>query len=94
MRTSKIARENVRNFLEEKARKRVVSAVFTKLDGSDRTMTLRIGVKKNLRGGTNNVMALDRSYLTVYDMNKASYRTLNMRTVKSITSDGVKYIVE
>jgi len=88
----KIARENVRTFLEKEARRKIVSCVFTKKDGSERKMTLRVGVKKNLVGGKNNVERLDRTYMTVYDM-KNGYRTLNIGTLKSIKADGVTYEV-
>ena len=89
----KIARENTRKFLKKAAKKNIASGVFVKKDGSERTMTFRLGVKKNLKGGENKVERLDRPYLTVFDMQKDAYRTVNLRTLKSITVDGVTYEV-
>ncbi len=89
----KIARENLKTFLNNQARKHIVSAVFKKKDQSTRKMAFRLGVKKNLRGGTNKVEALERSYMTVFDMNKNDYRTLNLATVEKIKTDGVTYVV-
>ena len=92
-RMRKIARENTRKFLKKAAKKNIVSGVFIKKDGNERTMTFRLGVKKNLAGGVNNVERLDRPYLTVFDMQKDAYRTVNLRTLKAITVDGITYEV-
>ena len=89
----KIARENTRKFIKKTAKKGIISGVFIKKDGSERTMTFRLGVKKNLKGGENKVERLDRPYLTVFDMQKDGYRTVNLRTLKSITVNRVKYEV-
>jgi hypothetical protein len=90
---TKIARENTRRFIKKAAKKNIVSAVFIKKDGSERTITFRLGVKKNLKGGDNKVERLDRPYITVFDMQKDGYRTLNLRTVKQITVGGITYDV-
>jgi hypothetical protein len=90
---AKIARENTRRFIKKAAKKGVVSGVFIKKDGSERTMTFRLGVKKNLQGGENKVERLDRPYMTVFDMQKDDYRTVNLRTLKRITVNGVTYEV-
>jgi hypothetical protein len=89
----KIARENTRKFIKKAAKKEIVSGVFIKKDGSERTMTFRLGVRKNLQGGENKVERLDRPYMTVFDMQKDGYRTVNLRTLKSITVNGVTYEV-
>jgi hypothetical protein len=89
----KIARENTRKFIKKAAKKEIVSGVFIKKDGSERTMTFRLGVKKNLQGGENKVERLDRPYMTVFDMQKDDYRTVNLRTLKRITVNGVTYEV-
>jgi len=89
----KIARENTRKFLKKAAKKNIVSGVFIKKDGEKRTMTFRLGVKKNLAGGANKVERLDRPYLTVFDMQKNAYRTVNLRTLETLTVKGVTYEV-
>jgi len=88
----KIARENLRSILRERGR-RIASATFVKKDGTDRKILFRLGVKKHLRGGTNNVERDDRSYMTVYDMKHGGYRTINLRTVKTLSMDGKQYEV-
>lgn len=88
----KIARENVKGKIQAQGNK-LFAAVFTKKDGTERKMVARLGVKKALRGGTNNVVREDRSYMTVFDMQKKEYRTLNLRTLKEIKISGETYEV-
>jgi hypothetical protein len=89
----KIARENTRDFIARVSKKGVVSATFLKKDGSTRKMTFRLGVKQNLKGGKNTVERLDRPYMTVYDMHKQAYRTVNLKTLKKIKANGKTYKV-
>jgi hypothetical protein len=89
----KIARENTKKFIKKYGKRGIVGAVFIKKDGATRTMSFRVDVKKNLKGGENKVERLDRPYLTVFDMQKNEYRTINLRTLKNITVDGVTYEV-
>ena len=89
----KIARENVREKITGQKNK-LMSCVFVKKDGTDRKMTFRLGVKQFLKGGQNKVEAEDRSYVTVYDMKAKGYKTLNLRTLKEIKIQGVKYEVQ
>lgn len=92
MANRKIARENVKVKIQGQKNK-LMSGVFVKKDSTERKMTFRLGVKKDLRGGSNKVEAEDRSYLTVYDMKAKGYRTLNLRTLKEIKISGVRYDV-
>ena len=63
------------------------TVVFTKKDGTVRTMNCRTGVKKHLKGG---VSTLDASkYLTVYDRQSEGYRAVNYSTIQSVTCQGV-----
>ena len=89
----KIARENTQKFIREEGRKGIIAIVFRKKDGRRRKMSLRVGVKKNLKGGVNKVESIERSYVTVFDMNKGNYRTINLRTLESITARGDTYQV-
>jgi len=89
----KLNRTNLRSKIEEVAGNKLVSVAFVKLDNQDRNMVFRLGVKKGLRGGQNKVEADDRSYMTVYDMKKGGFRTLNLKTVKTIRMGGKRYEV-
>ncbi len=82
----KIARENTRGFIKTEGRKGIISVVFTKLNGEERTMTL-------ITCRPNKAEALYRPYLTVFDMDKKGFRNLNLRTLKTITTQGKKYQV-
>jgi len=88
---AKIARENIKGFIEKHAKRRIIGGVFMKKNSSERKMAFRLEVKKYLAGGENNVERLDRSYLTVFDMNKKQYRTINTRTLKEVVINGTKY---
>jgi len=50
---------------------------FIKLDGSERVMNARLGVKKYLKGGTLKYDPAEFNYITVYDMGSKGYRTVN-----------------
>lgn len=89
----KIARANLKTFIERNNNGKIMSAVFVKQDQTERQMNFRLGVEKNLAGGSNKVEALDRSYQTVYDMNEDGYRTLNLSTVKTIKINKIQYEV-
>ena len=64
-----------------------MTLTFTKKDGSERMMTCRLGVKKDLKGGANTVAHINK-YLTVYDMVKHAYRNVNLETVTRIKAGG------
>ena len=66
---------------------------FIKLDKSFRSMTARLEVKAALKGGENKVEALDRPYLTVYDMVAKGYRNVNLDTILRVRAQGVVYDV-
>ena len=89
----KLAREKVQSRIAGQGNK-VFCVTFTKKDGTDRKMVARLGVKKGLKGGENKVVKPDNSYMTVYDMQKQAYRTLNLRTIKNIKLSGVAYDVQ
>ena len=69
------------------------SVVFIKKDGTLREMNCRNGVRKHLKGGTNNVVSPDRPYLTVYDLIKQGYRTINLSTVQTVKANNKVYSV-
>lgn len=80
--------------LRELVGNKIFSVSFVKKDGSLREMNCRLGVTKHLRGGDLGYDAESLNYLTVFDMSKKEYRTINVNTLKSITFEGVKYEVE
>lgn len=64
-----------------------VTVDFIKKDGSLRTLTGRLGVTKHLRGGVSTLNP--EQYITIYDTQKAAYRSINRDTIKSIRASGV-----
>ena len=86
----KIARENVKEVIA-KAGGTIFSVEFTKKDGSVRKMVARKNVTSYLKGGQNNVVRPDRPYITVFDMKKKAYRTVNLRTLRRCKIKGQEY---
>ncbi len=83
-------RVNLSEFIRSQNGK-FVTVDFVKKDGSARTLNGRLGVHH--RGGQNNVMAIHRPYLTMYDMQVHGFRTVNLSNVKAIRADGVEYVL-
>lgn len=61
---------------------------FIKKDGTLRKMNARLGVTKHLKGGKRSYNPDDFNYLTVFDLGKKQYRTVNLNTVKEIKANG------
>jgi hypothetical protein len=83
-------------FLEINALKKTIGnqffkATFIKKDGTLRDMIARLGVKKHLKGGEKSYNSEDFNYLTVFDMQKRQYRTINLNTLVKIKINGVTY---
>ena len=89
----KISRKDILHLLEQN-KGNVFSVVFLKKDGTIRHMTCRFGVKKHLKGGKLKFNPLERSLLVVFDMQKESYRMINLETISNINMKGVDYYVE
>lgn len=66
------------------------TVTFTKKDGTLRTMNCRLGVKKHLKGGQKSYNDDNFNYVTVYDLVKGGYRTVNLDTIKSVKARGLK----
>jgi hypothetical protein len=64
------------------------SATFLKKDGTIRKMNARLGVKKHLKGGEKSYTAEDFNYITVFDMVKKQYRTINVSTLLELKVNG------
>ena len=80
--------------LRELVGNKIFSVEFVKKDGSIRTMTCRLGVKKHLKGGSLNYDAEALNYLPVFDLQANDYRTINISTLRKIKVDGIEYDVE
>ena len=93
MRTNKVKvldRTKVQEVIKENKGK-FFSAVFTKSDNTERMIHGRTGVKKYLRGGVNKVQKLSNALLTLWDRKAEDYRSLNIKTMSTLTLRGVKY---
>ena len=66
-----------------------LSVTFIKKDGTERTLTGRLGVKKHLRGGVSTLNP--ETYITLYDMTAKGYRAVNRATIQSVTIGGVTH---
>lgn len=87
-----IRRSNVRSFLEGLNGK-MFGVDYIKSDNTHRSLTGRLDVVAPLKGGQNKVEALDRPYLTVYDIQAKGYRTVNLDTTKRLRANGMVYDV-
>jgi hypothetical protein len=89
---AELHRVNLHDFMVKQVGK-FVGLDFTKIDGSDRSLNGRLGVRKHLKGGVNNVAGDDRPYLVVYDMKAKGYRAVNLATVTMVRAQHTRYTV-
>ena len=71
---------------------KIFGAVFTKKDGTLRTMNARLGVQKHLKGGKSSASSKN-ALMTVYDMSAKGYRMINLSTLQQLTIGGTVYSV-
>jgi len=71
---------------------KIFSCEFIKKDGSLRKMVARLGVAKNLKGGSNGA-STKNSLVTVFDMVAGGYRMINLSTLTALKVAGVTYEV-
>ena len=81
-------------FLENETGGRIFSVYFRKKDGTMREMVCRRGVRKHLRGGDLQYDPKTRLLLTVFDVSKREYRTVNMASLVSFKVSGETFIVQ
>jgi len=72
---------------------KVFGATFTKKDGTVRVMSCRRGTSTGIKGTGFNHAEASGHYLTVFDMNKKSYRNINIHTLTEIRVGQVNYAV-
>lgn len=67
---------------------KIVGLTFRKADGSVRKMCARLGAKVNLKGGEKPYSDVEKNIVTVFDMNKAGYRSIRMESLITIRKNG------
>lgn len=68
------------------------SAVIVKDDGTERKLTFRPSVTKNLKKSSRKAPNVEQiGMMRVYDMMEKDYRTINLQTFKSLTTGGITY---
>lgn len=67
---------------------RIFRVKFVKKDGSEREMVCRREVKSHLKGGTLPYNPADYGLVTVFDMQKKAYRSINTETLLEVTACG------
>lgn len=81
--------ERIKNIVGNK----IFSATFIKKNGDKRIMLCRLGVKKHLKGGSKGYDAESMNLLTVFDMKKKAYRTININTLEELNTGGKSYLI-
>ena len=72
---------------------KIFSAVFTKKDGEKRQMVCRQGVAKYVKGVGLKFKPEEKDLIGVFDMHKAAYRFINVKTLEKLKVKGIEYIV-
>ena len=57
------------------------SVSFIKKDGTERKMTARLGVKKDIKGIGMKYDPSERNLIVVFDIHKKAYRMINLSTI-------------
>lgn len=57
------------------------SVSFIKKDGTERRMTARLGVKKDIKGVGLKFNPSERNLIVVFDIHKRAYRMINLSTI-------------
>lgn len=72
---------------------KILSIQFTKKDGSKRLLNGRLGVTKYLKKTGNSTSTKQLGYTTVYDFKAKGYRTVDLRTIKTIKAFGETFSI-
>lgn len=80
--------QQVKLLLEKAKNGKIFTVDFIKKDGTPRTMTARLGVKKGVSGEGKKYNPEDYNLLTVYDMQKGAFRNIGLDTVTRVTISG------
>ena len=88
-----ITEQKFRNFVKNN----IFTAVFLKEDGSERSMTARLGVKKGVKGtrpeatAKRNATLKATNKIGVFEMTSGEYRTINLNTLLKLTANGITF---
>lgn len=69
---------------------KVFTATNIKKDGTERTFNARLDVAKYTKGGANPIAGKE-NMITVFEMKKKQYRSLNLDTLKELKAGGKVY---
>ena len=84
----------VRELRELVGENNIFTVDFIKKDGSLRKMNCRLGVKKHLKGGELKYNPTEKNLLPVFDMEKQSYRMINVSTIKEVRYNHQNFTIE
>ncbi len=72
---------------------KIVGLDFIKIDGRDRMLNGRLGVRKYLKGGDATIGFEDQPYLVMFDLQHKGYRAVNLATVSGVRARNTRYTV-
>ena len=88
----KISREAAKNFIKA-SEGRIFTARNIKKDGTERAMNCRLHVSKGVKGIGLKYNPEERNMLTVFDMKRKEFRTLNIETLYQLNISHEHYEV-
>ena len=81
--------------LIENSNGKIITVDFIKrTTGELRTMNCRLGVRKHLKGGELAYDPKEKGLITVFDMQKAGYRSIATESIQRITIGGETHQIE
>lgn len=90
METKQITKREAKKLILDN-RSSIFSVLFTKKDGSKRSMNARLDVKSKLKGGGLKYNPANFNYIIAYDMRKNNYRTININTLERLKLNKQEY---
>ena len=72
---------------------RIFSVGIVKKDGTFRNLVCRLGVTKGVKGTGLRFAPLAKRLMTVYDIQKHAFRTVNLQTMFKVTVAGKSYTI-
>ena len=93
MKTKQITKEEAKQLILNN-RSSIFSVLFTKKNGSKRSMSARLSVKSKLKGGELRYNPADFNYVIAYDMIKKNYRTININTLERLRLNKKEYDIK
>jgi hypothetical protein len=89
-----IGQADVEKIIDGINRGKFFTAIFTKKDGTERTMNCRKQVKKDQVGGELKYSPEKHGLRSVYDVQIGQYRMVNVQTVSEIRANRKRYLVK